>query len=233
MSVSSHYVSIVGYARVVPKLWTETIEGHRREVQTAIIETTAALVAERGLASVTMSEIAEQTGIGRATLYKYFADVEAILVAWHERHVDRHLQYLAEIRDRTKEVRARIDAVLDAYAFISYERSHEHGADERSKHAAHAHRGEHAGGAHKHSSGEVSALVHRDEHVGRVQRRLNDFFRDLLAEGVKAGYVRNDVAPEELARYCLHALEAARGLSSKPAVRRLVSVTLAGISARR
>ena len=38
-----------------------------------------------------MSQIAEQTGIGRATLYKYFPDVEAILLAWHERQVTGHL----------------------------------------------------------------------------------------------------------------------------------------------
>jgi AcrR family transcriptional regulator len=66
----------------------------------ATLDTTAALVAEHGLRSVTMSQIAEQTGIGRATLYKYFPDVEAILLAWHERQVTGHLDYLAEVRDR-------------------------------------------------------------------------------------------------------------------------------------
>jgi AcrR family transcriptional regulator len=34
-----------------------------------------------------MSQIAEETRVGRATLYKYFPDVDAILVAWDERHV--------------------------------------------------------------------------------------------------------------------------------------------------
>lgn len=44
-----------------------------------------------------MSQIVtEETGIERATLYKYQADVEAILVAWHERHVADHLEELAE-----------------------------------------------------------------------------------------------------------------------------------------
>ena len=71
----------------MPKLWNETIEAHRREVRDAILDTTAALVAEHGLRSVTMSQIAEKTGIGRATLYKYFPDVEAILPAWHERQI--------------------------------------------------------------------------------------------------------------------------------------------------
>src|SRR6266849_6773540 len=77
----------VKYTGVMPKLWTETIEAHRREVRDAILDTTAALVADQGLRSVTMSHIAEETGIGRATLYKYFSGVEAILLAWHERQV--------------------------------------------------------------------------------------------------------------------------------------------------
>ena len=74
VSSSNRNVStiVVMYTRVVPKLWNETIEAHRRAVRDAILETTAALVAEHGLTSVTMSQIAEETGIGRATLYKYF-----------------------------------------------------------------------------------------------------------------------------------------------------------------
>ena len=85
---------------MVPKLWTETIEAHRREVREAILVTTAALVAEHGLRSLTMSQIAEGTGIGRATLYKYFSGVEAILLAWHERQITGHLEYLAGVRDQ-------------------------------------------------------------------------------------------------------------------------------------
>jgi hypothetical protein len=50
-----------------------------------------------------------------------------------------------------------------------------------------------------------------------------------LSEGAASGDVRDDVAPEELARYCLHAVAAARGLPSKAAVRRLVMVILAGV----
>jgi hypothetical protein len=53
--------------------------------------------------------------------------------------------------------------------------------------------------------------------------------KDLLIEAAKAGEVRDNVAPEELASYCLHALTAASSLPSKAAVRRLVTVTLAGL----
>jgi len=57
-------------------------------------------VAERGLTSVKMSHMAERTGIGRPTLYKYFPDVEAILLAWHQQHVEEQLDELIRIRDR-------------------------------------------------------------------------------------------------------------------------------------
>jgi AcrR family transcriptional regulator len=59
------------------------VETHRQEVREAILDATGSLVQSRGLLAVTMSDIAEATGIGRATLYKYFPDVETILSAWH------------------------------------------------------------------------------------------------------------------------------------------------------
>jgi AcrR family transcriptional regulator len=189
----------------VPKLWSQTIETHRREVRDAILDTTAVLVADYGLRGVTMSQIAEETGVGRATLYKYFPDVETILVEWHERHVAGHLDHLAELRDRSDDARQRLESVLGAYALISHEVSQRHhGAD-------------------------LPALVHLGQHVARAQHQLTKFIRDLLAEGAQAGAIRDDVSPDELTGYCLHALAAAAGLPSKAAVDRLVKVTLAGL----
>ncbi|MDQ3343656.1 MAG: TetR/AcrR family transcriptional regulator [Actinomycetota bacterium] len=185
----------------MPKLWNDTIEAHRRAVRDATLDTTAALVTEHGLSSVTMSQIAQETGIGRATLYKYFSDVDAILLAWHERQVAGHLEHLARVRDRAGEAGERLEAVLEAYAFIHQE----------------------------HHRTELAALLHRGEHVARAQRQLGDFIRDLLTEGADGGELRDDVAPGELANYCLHALTAASSLPSKAAVRRLVAVTLAGL----
>jgi AcrR family transcriptional regulator len=192
------------YTPVVPKLWNDTIEAHRRAVRDATLDTAAALVAEHGLTSVTMSQIAEETGIGRATLYKYFSDVDAILFAWHERQVTGHLEYLAHVRDQAGNAGERLEAVLEAYALISYE----------------------------HHGIELAALLHQGEHVARAQHQLSNFIRDLLTSGAETGDVRNDVAPDELATYCLHALTAAQGLPSKAAVRRLVTVTLAGLRPR-
>src|SRR5438105_15409248 len=108
------------YSGTVPKLWNQTIEAHRREVRDAILATTAALASQHGLLSVTMSQIAEETGIARATLYKYFPDVEAILVAWHERQISGHLQQLAHVRDQAGDPHERLEAMLAAYAFIQH-----------------------------------------------------------------------------------------------------------------
>ncbi len=88
------------YTGRVPKLWTDTVAEHRQAVREATLDAAARLVTERGLTSVTMSAIATEAGIGRATLYKYFPDVETILVAWHERQVSGHLEDLARIRDQ-------------------------------------------------------------------------------------------------------------------------------------
>ncbi|QOV33317.1 TetR/AcrR family transcriptional regulator [Streptomyces ferrugineus] len=187
----------------MPKLWNETIEEHRRAVRDAVLETTAALVAEHGLRGVTMSRIAEKSGIGRATLYKYFPDIESIMMAWHERRIAAHLDELAELRDRPGAPGERLEAVLERYAFIQQQR-----------------------GGH---GGELSAVLHRGDHVVHAEQHLRHFVRGLLEEGVRAGEVRSDVAPDELTGYCLHALAGAGGLTSKAAVRRLVTVTLAGL----
>ncbi|MEV6524510.1 TetR/AcrR family transcriptional regulator [Longispora sp. NPDC051575] len=134
-------------------------------------------------------------------MYKYFPDFEAILAAWHERQVTGHLRHLTDVRNQIGDASTRLEAVLEAYALIS----------------------------HEHHGTELAALLHRGEHVARAQHQPRDFIRDLLAEGAAAGDLRDDVAPDELASYCLHALTAASGLSSKAAVRRLVTVTLAGL----
>src|SRR5688500_18166630 len=104
----------------MPKLWCATIDAHRRAVRDATLDATAALVAAHGLSSVTMSRIAKEAGIGRATLYKYFSDVDSIVVAWHERQVERHLEHLAEVQGHVGSAGERLKAVLESYALNAH-----------------------------------------------------------------------------------------------------------------
>jgi len=194
----------VSYTSCVPKLWTQTIESHRREVRDAILETTATLVGEHGLLAVTMSQIAEETGIGRATLYKYFPDVESILRAWHDRQVTAHLARLAEIRDQAPSAAQRLEAVLEGYAVLSRRSRGHHETD-------------------------LAAVLHRDEQVTRARRQVHEMIKALLAEAVRSGDVRDDVPLDELASFCVQALAGAGSHRPTAATHRLVSVVLDGL----
>ncbi|MEV6489350.1 TetR/AcrR family transcriptional regulator [Actinoplanes sp. NPDC051633] len=198
----------------MPKLWNETVEEHRRTVHATILDTTAALVAERGM-GVTMSQVAQAVGIGRATLYKYFPDVQAIMVAWHERQVSDHLRQLTEAVARCTQTDERLRTVLSVYAELS---STGRGDDPDRRHAS--------GGGHR---TELAVPLHRAEHVHQARRHLHELMTQAIAAAADEGVARDDVPAAELATYCLHALAAAGDLPTRAARDRLVAVTLAGL----
>ena len=182
-------------------MWTDTIEAHRATVRDATLDTAEALITEHGLTGVTMSRLAEATGIGRATLYKYFPDAEAVLHAWHERQITRHLTHLKQIRDQPGAPADRLTAVLTAYAGMTRHRHH----------------------------GAIAAALHRGAHTITAHQQLTALIENLITDATAAGCVRTDVPATELADYCLHALTAATGLDSEAAVHRLVTVTITGL----
>ncbi|MEV4620835.1 TetR/AcrR family transcriptional regulator [Asanoa sp. NPDC049573] len=187
----------------MPKIWSQTIEAHRDAVREATVKATAALVAKHGLTGVTMSQIAKDTGIGRATLYKYFPDVESILRAWHDRQIDQHLQELVKIRDQTTGAAERLEAVLTAYAAaISHRRAHDT---------------------------DIADMLHHGEHVAAAHQRLREFVEALIADAAAIGAARQDIPADELTLYSLHALAAATRLHDPAAVHRLIKTTLTGI----
>jgi AcrR family transcriptional regulator len=154
-----------------------------------------------------MSHIAHEAGIGRATLYKYFPDVEAILHAQHERHIRHHLDRLNELRQGPGDTHARLEAVCLGYAQICRHRA-------------------------QHGTMEMSALLRKPEHVGEAESQLLELFADLLSAAAAAGHIDTATSVEELAAYCMHALGAAAALRSDAAVRRLVDITLAALGSR-
>lgn len=187
-------------------MWSETIDEHRRTVRGSILDTTARLAIEHGVSSVTMSQIAEQAGIGRATLYKYFSDVGAILGAWHELQVGNHLQQLVAAGEVEDDPSLRLDVLLSAYARILRESRRHHDTD-------------------------LGALVHHGAaHVTHAEEQLLQLMTDAVAVAAAVGVVRADAPAAELASYCLHALDAAVSLSSDEAVQRLLGIIRAGLA---
>lgn len=185
------------------QLWQESVESHRQSVQQAILIAVGGVVAEQGLLAVTMSQIATRAGIGRATLYKHFPDVEALVVAWHEQHVAEHLHTLATLRDGPGNLSSRLAAVLDGYAQICQQR-------------------------HRHIGNDLATLLHRD--ADPQQRQLHDLIAGLISEATTAGEVRSDIPAAVLASYCLHALEAAADLTTAAQRRDLVGLVQASLS---
>ena len=182
-------------------------ESRKKKNRQAMLQTAEEIFLEKGYQATTIDEIAERAGVTKRTLYKYFPDVEAILAAWHERQISGHLQQLAATGHQAGNAADRLEAVLQTYALIQHGQQAHHGSD-------------------------LAALLHRGEHVIRAQQQLHNFISNLLADGAKAGDLRDDVAPGELASYCLHALTAASSLPSKAAVHRLIAVTREGALSR-
>ena len=192
------------YPNWVPKLWTDTVESHRQEVREAILDAAGELVARRGLLAVSMSQLAEEAGIGRATLYKYFADVEEVLAAWHARQVAGHLAQLAAVAQGPGEPADRLRSALEAYGRICRQRAR-HGGDA------------------------MSAALHRAREVQQPERQLGDLLASLVAEAAAAGAVRTDMPARELASFCVHALTAAADMGSASAGESLVELVWAAL----
>ncbi|MFC8732310.1 TetR/AcrR family transcriptional regulator [Luteimicrobium sp. NPDC057192] len=192
----------------MPKLWTSTIETHRHQVRTAVVGAAGRLVEERGLTGVTMSGIAELAGIGRATLYKYFADVDAILAAWHDDQVAGQVARLSALGAQPGTAAERLRRVLTAYA--EAQRHPDHGA----------------------AAGQVALLRARPGAHGPAGA-LPGVVAGLVAAAAAAGAVRDDVPPAELAAFALAALSGtgAGGAGASPG--RLVSLTLDALAPRR
>jgi lactoylglutathione lyase len=164
-----------------------------------LLDAVGAVLTEDGPGAITLAHVAARAGIGRATVYKYFPDVDSLLSAWHERHVTEHLTHLAAIG--SGDPRAHLATVLEA-------------------HARHT---------RQQPDGDLIARLHHGSSARQHRNELRDFLTDLISKGARAGQVRADVPADELAAHALAALGAARELSSEDAVRRLVAVTVAGL----
>jgi AcrR family transcriptional regulator len=170
----------------MPRLWAETIDSHRRQLSDAVLDAAAALVAESGPLSVSMSAVAQRAGIGRATLYKYFPDVESIVLAWHQRAFSHRLavlQALAQQPDLTLD---------DLVAFGVHQRHH----------------------LRQHT--EANAIGAVAEALAAPPTAMPDVIADSVADSLAAVItelahrreVRRDVEPAALARWTLYVVHA-------------------------
>lgn len=75
-------------------------QARARATIAAILEAAARILEERGLDGFTTNHVAERAGVGIATLYQYFPDKDAIVLAIAEQERDRLTETLAAILAR-------------------------------------------------------------------------------------------------------------------------------------
>lgn len=186
----------------MPKLWSDTIEAHHLAVREAVLDQASSLIAKEGLAALTMSRLAEASGIGRATLYKYFGDVHEVLAAWHERHISMHLRQLHAAREQSTDSLHALETVLLTYAT----------------------------GRWKQRDEPLAGMLHQLPLVQSAREDLLRFVRDLLETAVKERRIRSDIPISELSAYVLAAVEAAAAGASSSSAKRLVSLIMQSLA---
>lgn len=179
----------------MPKIWEDTVDAHRDAVKEAIAKATAKLVHRDGVTGLTMSAIATEAGVGRATLYRYVKDAKAALELWQAYGIEFHIQQLNDIAT-TAPADRRLAAVLERYAL---NRQHRHGP------------------AH-------SDLRHSDALLSPARKEVRRLVTELLIAESMRGNVRTDMPPDHLAAYAVAAMDAASDLPTPHAARHLAQL---------
>jgi AcrR family transcriptional regulator len=98
----------------VPRIRADSIEEHKALTRHDILEAAASLFRAQGYHETSLGDISSHVGIGRTTLYEYFADKEAILVSLVEQELPGLMQELVAdlpgdgtCRDRLSELVVR------------------------------------------------------------------------------------------------------------------------------
>ncbi|MGH9068540.1 MAG: TetR/AcrR family transcriptional regulator [Acidimicrobiales bacterium] len=109
--------------------WADTVAGHRARQRDQILDSALGLLGQRGMAGLTMSALAQAAGTSRATLYHYFSDVDAVLVAWVGREVERSVHDLVAEASRIADPVQRLTHLVEAQCHAFASQSHRLGAE--------------------------------------------------------------------------------------------------------
>ncbi|RZT85963.1 TetR family transcriptional regulator [Pseudonocardia sediminis] len=75
----------------MPKVIGGSLVAHRGEVRARVFAALREQLYERGFASVTLSGIAADAGVGRSSIYNHFPDRQSLLVAFVEHEAERYV----------------------------------------------------------------------------------------------------------------------------------------------
>jgi len=158
--------------------WTNVTESYRNGQRASIAHTAMTLLIEGGGSGLSMSALAQSAGISRPTLYRYYPDMESVLVGVAELVAQHDEAFAAEVlagADPRQQLRAFLDAVTDPIA-------HGHPSAIELEAAL---------------PPEGRKLLHAHED------RARELLVGILKRGVRAGYFAADVDPDTDALFIL------------------------------
>ena len=179
----------------VPQIWADNLEQHKADVRAAVMATAAELASSGGVRDLTMSQIAQQAGISRATLYTYFSNVDEILRSWHRSLIDQHLTAI-EHATHHADPKARLAAACESHIDVLA----------------------------THQANTTLQHHHTDADTLAGLQRLHQVFEQLVAAALPTKIERNGLTTNDYTHYLLAALEAAPRLRNRTAQRRLVDL---------
>ena len=150
-----------------------------------IVATARALFVERGYASVSMQQIADATGLRKASLYHHFKSKEALFADVMAAEMDRVLINFAEVRD----VDGPIDEQLERIAQVNYRQFAQPELYQLAK--------------------DFFQHVPESEHeeVHKRLREMEDFFAGLFAQAIERGELE-PIDPHHAATMFFHMMMA-------------------------
>ena len=149
------------------------------------------LTAERGVASLSMSALAEEAGVSRQTLYSYFADVEAVLAGLVEAGGAGDAELAARLdeeQDTQRALHLFVEAVVAAAA---------------------------AGHPSPATLGQALPASLR-EAIGQHERTAERLLVDVLRRGCQQGHFRDDLEPELDGRLLYRMIISGADLATEP-----------------
>lgn len=166
----------------MPRISASSVEEHREQLQQRVFDAFAALMAEQSFDAITMAKLAAAAGIGRTAIYHYFADKEAVVVAFATHETSRYLDGL----------RAALADVDDPVVRLGIYIRHQLEAGQQF----------HMGlGTQLYGALSKDTMQEIREHVVAVE----DVQREILADGVGSGQfvVEDEAATMSLIHACL------------------------------
>ena len=139
--------------------------------QERIAEAALNLIAEHGLAGVTMSAVARQADVARQTLYNHYPDVESIVTSVIEQHEQMGLAQVRRLLEGHEGAAAKLEQLILHSVTM---------------------------GAHDHALASLeSSLSPGAQEVLRTHRgRTEEMVIEILEEGVAEGVFRPDLDPQ-------------------------------------